>query len=238
MTRHNLLTDELDRLRHPDEARAIVMSHAPLLEQELVPIADAHWRVLAVDVTSAGDHPPFAASTMDGYAVIAADTSPWREVIGVQTAGSMLDVKVTDGTAIRITTGAPIPSGADAVVKVENTELAEDHVIIHQEEIKKGENIRAVGADIKQGSHVLPAGTVLGPAEIGLLARNRTDAASGSSTSAGERAFDRRRARGARRTDQTWPDLRLEPCQPRHRTGCGGRGRRLVWQSARRSKQH
>ena len=60
---------------------------------------------------------------MDGYAVIAADTSPWREVIGVQTAGSMLDVEVTDGTAIRITTGAPIPIGADAVVKVENTEI-------------------------------------------------------------------------------------------------------------------
>ena len=165
-----LTIDELDRLRHPDEAREIVLSHAGLLEQELVPITEAHWRVLAADITAASDHPPFAAATMDGYAVLAADSSPWREVIGVQTAGSMIGLEVTDGTAIRITTGAPVPAGADAVVKVESTEVADDHVIIHQDEIKSGENIRRIGADIQKDALVLPAGTVLGPAEIGLLA--------------------------------------------------------------------
>jgi molybdopterin molybdotransferase len=69
---------------------------------------------------------------MDGFAVVAGDSSPWREVIGDQTAGFVLDVDVTDGTAVRITTGAPLPRGADAVIPVEETEPTEDHVIIHQ----------------------------------------------------------------------------------------------------------
>jgi molybdenum cofactor synthesis domain-containing protein len=102
--------------------------------------------------------------------VVAADSSPWREVIGAQMAGSMIDVEVTDGTAVRITTGAPVPRGADAVVKVESTEPAEDHVIIHQELVKSGENIRGIGADVRRGDVLLSEGTVLGPAEIGLLA--------------------------------------------------------------------
>lgn len=163
-------TEELDRLRHPDEAKATVLEHARPLGVESVPLPDASWRILAEDVVATEDHPPFPAATMDGYAVVAADSSPWREVIGVQTAGSMIDVEVTDGTAVRITTGAPVPRGADAVVKVENTEVADDHVIIHQETVTSGENIRAVGSDVRKGGLVLPAGTRLGPAEIGLLA--------------------------------------------------------------------
>ena len=162
--------DDLDRLRQPDEAKAIVLANARPLPVESIPIEDAAWRVLAADVTATEDHPPFPAATMDGYAVLAADTSPWREIIGVQTAGSMIDVEVTDGYTVRITTGAPVPRGADAVVKVESTELAEDHVIIHQEDIASGENIRPVGSDVRRGDLVLSAGTVLGPAELGLLA--------------------------------------------------------------------
>src|SRR5215213_1591025 len=162
--------DDLDRLRHPDEAKAIVLRHARPLEPELVPLAEAGWRVLSEDVIATEDHPPFRAATMDGYAVVAADSSPWREVIGVQTAGNMLDAEVTDGYAVRITTGAPVPRGADAVVKVENTEPAEDHVIVHQTEVAEGENIRPVGFDLRRGDLLLSAGTRLGPAEIGLVA--------------------------------------------------------------------
>ena len=83
-------------------------------------ILDAAWRVLAEDVRATEDHPPFPAATMDGFAVVAADVSPWREVLGVQTAGHPIAVEVTPGTAVRITTGAPVPRGADAVVRVEN----------------------------------------------------------------------------------------------------------------------
>src|SRR5215204_940534 len=166
----NQATSDLDRLLHPDEARAIVLEHAKPLPIELVPLGDAGWRILAEDVISNEDHPPFAASTMDGYAVVAEDGSPWREVIGNQTAGFVLDVEVTHGTAVKITTGAPVPRGATAIVRVENTEPSEDHVIIQQEHVDDGENIRPIGYDLRSGDRILHAGTVLGPAEIGLLA--------------------------------------------------------------------
>ena len=163
-------TGDLDRLVHPDDARAIVLSRTRVLPVESVPLSDAAWRVLAEDVRATEDHPPFPAATMDGYAVVAADVSPWREVIGVQTAGKPVAAEVTPGTAVRITTGAPVPRGADAVVKVENTDPAEDHVIVNQEEVAPGENIRPVGFDLRRGDLLLSAGTRLGPAEIGLVA--------------------------------------------------------------------
>jgi molybdenum cofactor synthesis domain-containing protein len=161
---------DLDRVRLPAEALETILSLTPTLPIERVPIVEAAWRVLAEDIVAPENHPPFPASTMDGFAVMAEDDSPWREVIGVQAAGSVLDVEVTPGTAVQIMTGAPLPRGADAVVRVENTETADDHVIVHQESINPGENIRPVGTDIAAGELVLAAGTTIGPPEIGLLA--------------------------------------------------------------------
>ncbi len=160
----------LSRLLHPDEALAVVLEHARPGPTESVSIAEASWRVLAADLLAPEDHPPFPASTMDGYAVVAGDVSPWREVLGMQKAGEVLDIEVTDGTAVKIMTGAPLPPGADAVVKVENTEQADDHVIIHQDHVAPGENIRPVGVDVRQGDVLVKAGSRLGPAEIGLAA--------------------------------------------------------------------
>ena len=160
----------LDRMRPPDEARRIIAGHLPRMGAELVPLPEAIGRVLATDITAPEDHPPFPASTMDGYAVLAADHSPWREVIGTQQAGAVTDAEVTEGYAVRIMTGAPLPPGADAVVPVEATELAEDHVIIHQEDVRPGANVRPVGSDVACGDLLLAAGTCLGPAGIGLLA--------------------------------------------------------------------
>lgn len=161
---------ELDRMRPPGEAREIIAAHLPRLEMERIPLVDAIGRVLAEDITAPEDHPPFPASTMDGYAVFSQDHSPWREIIGTQNAGDAIDAEVTEGYAVRIMTGAPLPPGADAVVPVESTELMEDHVVIYQEEVAPGENIRPVGSDVARGTSVLPAGTRLGPAEIGLVA--------------------------------------------------------------------
>ena len=98
---------DLDRMVHPDDARRIVLDRVPVLPAEEVPLARAAWRVLAQDVVSGEDMPPFDAATMDGYAVVAEDASPWREIIGDQTAGFVLPVEVTEGYAVRITTGAP-----------------------------------------------------------------------------------------------------------------------------------
>jgi molybdenum cofactor synthesis domain-containing protein len=162
--------DELDRLRHPSEALATVLAHTVLLPAEQIPLIEASGRILANDFVAGNDFPPFPASTMDGYAVIATDGSPWRDVVGVQAAGQLIDAEVTPGTAIKIMTGAPLPKGADAVVKVENTEIADDSVIIHQEFVEPGESVRQIGSDVKTGQLLVRAGSRIGPAEIGMLA--------------------------------------------------------------------
>lgn len=161
---------DIDRMLHPDEAHAHIAVAIRTLPAEAVPVQQAHGRILAEDVIAQEPYPTFAASTMDGYAVLAADASPWREIIGTQNAGEVVDEEVSEGYCVRIMTGAPIPPGADAVVPVEATELAEDHVVIHQEDVAAGQNIRPVGVDIQQGERLLTAGSRLGPAEIGLLA--------------------------------------------------------------------
>lgn len=161
---------ELDRMRPPDEARAIVDRAIVRMPPETIPLAEAAWRVLAGHLVAPEDHPPFPASTMDGFAVVAEDSSPWREILGDQHAGHVLDEEVTEGYTVRIMTGAPVPRGANAVVPVEATELAEDHVVIHKEDVAPGENVRPIGSDVRKGDLILPAGTVLGPAAIGLIA--------------------------------------------------------------------
>ena len=125
--------------------------------------------VLAEDIIAENSMPPFAAATMDGYAVISSDVSLEKSIIGEQDAGVKLDLSVGQGTAVRIMTGAPLPACADAVVPFENTEEKED-VVRLQVIPKPGENVRPVGLDIMAGETVLPKGFVLGPAEVGLLA--------------------------------------------------------------------
>ncbi|MEZ4495626.1 MAG: hypothetical protein R2845_02325 [Thermomicrobiales bacterium] len=89
-------------------------------------------------------------------------------MLGVQKAGALATDEVTDGYTVKIMTGAPIPLGADAVVQVEHSAIVDDHVVITQEIIKEGENIRPIGVDIREDL-LVPAGTVLGPAEWTLL---------------------------------------------------------------------
>lgn len=158
------------RMLTPREALDIILAHVERLPTERVGLLEAAGRVLAEPVVAPEDHPPFPAATMDGFAVIHDDTSPWREIIGEQFAGHVVDVTVTPGTAVRITTGAPLPPGADAVVPVEDVEVVDDHVVIRRETVRPGENVRPVGVDVRRGELVISAGTVLGPAEIGLLA--------------------------------------------------------------------
>lgn len=152
-----------------EKALDLTLQHTPRLDAEQVAFHEALGRVLVEDVCAAESLPPFRASAMDGFAVMANDPTEWREIIGDQWAGPTVKLAVSPGRAVRIATGAPIPPGADAVVPVENSEEANRRVRFDRA-AKPGDNVRPVGEDIAAGQLVLPAGTVIGPAEIGLLA--------------------------------------------------------------------
>ncbi|MCC7354610.1 MAG: molybdopterin molybdotransferase MoeA, partial [Anaerolineae bacterium] len=152
-----------------DEALRIVLEHTPVLAPMRIPFVQAQGRVLAETLRALEPMPPFPAAGKDGYAVIAADTSPVRRVVGEQYAGYVADLRVTPGTAARVTTGAPLPPGADAVIMVELTEERDGQVTLHSQ-VTPGRDVRPVGEDIAAGQEVLAAGTVLGPAELGIVA--------------------------------------------------------------------
>ncbi|MEA2149526.1 MAG: molybdopterin molybdotransferase [Solirubrobacteraceae bacterium] len=155
-----------------DDARRAVLEHAERLEAEEVALDDALARVLAQDAVAPSDLPPFSSSAMDGFAVQAADTSaaPARlRIVGESRAGAPTPATVEAGTAIRVSTGAQMPDGADAVVRQEITEAGEDEVVV-LEPVAPGNDVRYAGEDIPAGATILHAGTLLGAAEIGGLA--------------------------------------------------------------------
>ena len=152
------------------EARDKVLSLVEPLGAEDVPLARAAGRVLARDVTATRDQPPFAASSMDGYAVKSAEVErdAMFRVIGESAAGARFEGSVGPGEAVRIFTGAPIPDGADYVVIQEDMTRRGDVVTITGETGDKT-NIRPAGVDFRAG-HVLPAPRVLTPQDLALLA--------------------------------------------------------------------
>ncbi len=152
-----------------DEAWRRIAAAVRPLPPRLIPLAEALGCVLAQDVQATENMPPFAASAMDGYAVIAADATPSRRVIGEQTAGRQLPLRVEPGAAARIMTGAPLPEGADAVIKVEDS-VEQDGWVRFTAAVPAGRDVRPAGQDVAAGEVVLERGAVLGPAEIGLLA--------------------------------------------------------------------
>jgi len=152
-----------------EAALQTILDHTPVLEPEEISLAEVLGRTLAEEVTSSENMPPFDASTVDGYAVIAADGSAERAILSEITAGQVGEVIVRAGTAARIMTGAPLPPGADAVVMVEDTAEADGRVTVRKA-LRPGENVQPMGADLAVGQPVLAAGTVLGAPEIGLLA--------------------------------------------------------------------
>lgn len=155
---------------HPDEAREIVLRHARALEPETVSLDDAGDRYLVEALIADVSLPPFPAATMDGYAVVHDDSTRERNVLGSGFAGDDPTVVVSVGSVAKIMTGAPVPRGADAVVPVENTTMGAGVVVIRQERVQPGENIRPIGTDLEKGDLLIPAGTRIGPAELGLLA--------------------------------------------------------------------
>jgi molybdopterin molybdotransferase len=150
-----------------DDARRIVLSAVRPLPDEPVPVGAALGRVLARDVAAAGDVPPFPNSAMDGFAVVAGPAPRTLAIVGESRAGRPADTTVGEGEAIRISTGAVVPPGADAVVRVEDT-AEDDWRVEVRAAVAPGDNLRAPGEDVRAGDVVLRAGTALGPAELGV----------------------------------------------------------------------
>jgi len=165
---------ELTLLR---DAQKIVLGAAPTLGCEKVGLLDGLGRVLGEDIIAPRDNPPWNNSAMDGFAVRWEDIKKEHEItkpaelkiIEDVAAGDVATKSVGPGEAIRIMTGAPVPGGADTVVRVEFTEPSETTVRIFQPE-PQGANIRPKGEDVKEGECIIAKGTQLRPAEIGMLA--------------------------------------------------------------------
>ena len=159
-----------------DDVRTRILDSVSLLSPLEVPLAEALGLATAQPLAAAWDVPPFANTGMDGYAVRAADTSgatpgsPMRlVVVDDLPAGRAPTVAVKPGQAIRIMTGAPIPPGADGIVMVEETAVDGDGVLIYKE-AREGDHIRPAGGDLAGGAEAFPAGTVLTPAHLGVIA--------------------------------------------------------------------
>jgi molybdopterin molybdotransferase len=160
-----------------EEARRMVLERVGRLSIEPVALGSALGRVLSEDVTSDDAVPGFDNSAMDGYAVRAADTAEATAerpvplvLIDESRAGHPARSRLAAGTAIAISTGAMVPDGADAVVRVEDTDGSRDGAVKVGAAVEPGRNIRRAGEDIAPGERVLGSGAVLGPAEIGVLA--------------------------------------------------------------------
>jgi molybdopterin molybdotransferase len=152
-----------------EEARNRILSNAKPLAPENVPLEQALGRVLAKPLSAKRDQPPFNSSAMDGYAVRSEGTTTEFKLIGTSAAGHAFKGKLKPGEAVRIFTGAPVPTNADAVVIQENVTASGKSVTIHQA-ARVGQNIRRRGLDFQKGETLLPAAIRLNARDIGLAA--------------------------------------------------------------------
>ncbi len=156
-----------------EEAREIILEAVRPLAAEEAPILDVAGRVLAEDLVAPRELPAWDNSAMDGYAVRSADrVRPGVTLVVVESvaAGHFPTRAIGAGEATRIFTGAPLPSGADTVIRQEDTETPEDGAVTIKDLRDSKRNLRFRGEDIRCGSTVLPTGTALGPAQLGVLA--------------------------------------------------------------------
>jgi molybdopterin molybdotransferase len=148
----------------------VVLARGPRTPVESLPLERALGRVLAESVAADRDYPPFDRSTRDGFAVRAADApAPGSslKIVGEIRAGSSFDGKVIPGTCVQIMTGAAVPPGADSVVMIEHTQVAEGSVVLERP-VSLGQNVVPRGSEAKAGQQLLPAGARLGYAELAI----------------------------------------------------------------------
>jgi molybdopterin molybdotransferase len=168
------------RLKGADEALGEFLSRVRIepLDAEAIPLEHCLNRVLAKDIVAPRDVPDFDRAAMDGYAVISADvlgasqTNPAiLRVVGRAGVGSPPgSLRISEGEAVAVATGSPLPEGADAVVMVEHTRAISDSEIEVYSPVTPGENVQAAGEDVRAGEVILARGTKLRPWDLGMLA--------------------------------------------------------------------
>ena len=152
-------------------ARLLEMAEATrIVERERLPLAQVQGRVLAEDLLSTLDLPPWPNSAMDGYALRLADWTGEPLVVSQKVFAGQAPDPLQPGTCARIFTGAPVPAGADCVEMQENAEVQADERVRFTQALSQGQNIRPQGQEATVGELILPAGTRLGPIEQGLAA--------------------------------------------------------------------
>jgi molybdopterin molybdotransferase len=161
-----------------EEALARILAEIQALPTTQVPLPEALGLVLAQDIVAQEDIPPFSNSAMDGFALLSRDSQPRSgqpprlRVTGGVAAGYVADQAVTEGTTMRIMTGAPVPPGADTVIQVELTrsEDPQSEWVEIMQAVPPGNNIRPAGEDMHRGQTILLQGNEIGSWEIGVLA--------------------------------------------------------------------
>lgn len=166
---------EFLRIMDPADVEKIISSLPIKKLVEKVPLDETYHRVLAEDVHATINIPPFRRAAMDGYAVRAEDTFDSREdqptslrLNEVVMAGEIPQIKVKKGTCTEVSTGAPVPEGADAVVMVEFSEKKDENILI-EDSVTIGENIAEEGSDIVKDELILSRGTFITPDKMGVL---------------------------------------------------------------------
>jgi molybdopterin molybdotransferase len=170
-------THELFNVRAPSDALAVLLDHLPVRgAAEEVPTRDALDRVLAEDVHSPADLPTFRRSTMDGFAVRAADTfgateglPAYLDLVDEVFMGHAAKVGLGRGECARIATGGMLPDGSDAIVMVEQTQEVGPKTIEALRPVAPGENVVQVGEDVRRGDPIVSRGTILRPQDLGGL---------------------------------------------------------------------
>jgi molybdopterin molybdotransferase len=159
-----------------EEALRIILEESKALKGEEKDILSCLNKVLAEDIYSRDNLPPFDKSAMDGYAIKGEDTDAYKdgvsiklEIVDIIKAGESSDKELSSGKAMKIMTGAPMPKGANAVIQIEKVEVHENTLYI-SEKVENGCNVIKLGEEIKIGDIALRKGTLIRPTEIGVLA--------------------------------------------------------------------
>ncbi|WP_294286545.1 gephyrin-like molybdotransferase Glp [uncultured Chryseobacterium sp.] len=152
------------------EAKQIIFNYLPERKTGVLPLSEAAGLVTSSDVIAGTDIPGFPQSSMDGYALKFEDRNLPLEISGEMAAGTTAASEIKNGQASRIFTGAPLPEGADTVVMQEKVTVENQRLLIDDEHLSHGLNVRPKGSEVKQGAVAMAAGTVLSPAAIGFLA--------------------------------------------------------------------